>query len=124
MNVMPALIFPLRHVPEDEAAEVRELFAQNGLETYETEPSPFGVHAGAIWLRDESDRERASLLLAEYQRERERACADKALAGSPGALASFVQFAQARPLAVLALSLALLSVLIVSAWPFFGFKAL
>lgn len=121
---MPALIFQLRHVPDDEAAEVRELLSEHGFETYETEPSPFGVHAGAIWLRDETARERAALLLAEYQQERrERAQAEQQSAGNPGAFTSFVQFVRMRPGAALLLAMALLGVLVVSAWPFFGFKS-
>ena len=67
---MPVLLFPLRHVPEDEADEVRELLRSGGIYYYETPASVFGVSGGAIWLRDDSQLESARQLLDDYQAQR------------------------------------------------------
>lgn len=67
---MPSLLFSLRGVPDDEADEIRELLNSNGVHFYETSPSPWGISAGAIWLRDESDVGRAKSLVAAHQKER------------------------------------------------------
>lgn len=69
---MSSLLLTLRHVPDDEADEVRALLEAQRIEFYETPPGRWGVSAGAIWLRDERDLERARALLAGYQAERSR----------------------------------------------------
>ncbi|AKC88460.1 DUF6164 family protein [Pseudoxanthomonas suwonensis] len=67
---MAKLIFPLRNVPEDEADEVRQLLAAHGLDWYETRPGPWGISAGALWLKEESAYPEARRLLDDYQRQR------------------------------------------------------
>ncbi len=67
---MAILLFSLRHVPDDEAEEVRALLSGHGIDFYETPASAFGVSAGAIWLRDEAQLQTARQLLEHYQTER------------------------------------------------------
>lgn len=67
---MSRLVMNLRNVPDDEADEVRALLDEHGIEYYETQPGPFGISMGAIWLRDESRAEEADRLFREYQAER------------------------------------------------------
>ncbi len=67
---MAILLFPLRHVPEDEADEVRALLTSHGIDFYQTPESAFGISAGSIWLRDESQAQIARQLLDEYQTQR------------------------------------------------------
>ncbi len=67
---MAILLFPLRHVPEDEAEEVRALLTSHGIDFYETPESAFGISAGSIWLRDESQAQVARQLLDAYQTQR------------------------------------------------------
>ncbi|MFW6434740.1 MAG: DUF6164 family protein [Halovenus sp.] len=69
---MARRLMNLRHVPDDEAEEVRALLAELGFDTYETPPSRWGLSMGAIWLRDESQLPAAREALARYQRERRR----------------------------------------------------
>ena len=69
---MAALLMNLRHVPEDEAAEVRALLEAEGIAWYETPPSMWGISAGGIWLRNDADRPRAGALLVDYQQRRGR----------------------------------------------------
>jgi hypothetical protein len=64
---MAKLLLNLRHVPDDEAEEVRALLAAHGILCYETRPNRWGISAGGIWLRDNRDLERASQLLAAYR---------------------------------------------------------
>jgi len=67
---MPAKLFSLRGVPEDEAAEVRELLTRSGVDHYETPAGNWGVSAPAIWLNDADQLAKARSLIDEYQNER------------------------------------------------------
>lgn len=67
---MAILIFPLRNVPEDEADDIRDLLTHNNLEHYETSAGNWGVSAPGIWLKHNSDREPAKILIEKYQRQR------------------------------------------------------
>ncbi|MEX2130439.1 MAG: DUF6164 family protein [Pseudohongiellaceae bacterium] len=67
---MAVLLFKLRHVPEDEAEEVRALLAGNGIEFYETSAGNWNISMPGIWLNDDSQRELALELLEEYQLQR------------------------------------------------------
>ncbi len=67
---MARLLFRMRNVPEDEAAEVRALLTRHDIDFYETEPGNWGISMPAIWLRDADQLERAKQLLITYQQER------------------------------------------------------
>lgn len=69
---MATLLFRLRHVPDDEADEVRALLEENDIDFYETTPGNWGISMPALWLRDESQHARALALLGHYQQERAR----------------------------------------------------
>ena len=67
---MSKLLFRLRHVPEDEAGEVRDLLESREIEYFETSAGLFGISLPAIWVRRDEQFETARLLLDEYQEER------------------------------------------------------
>lgn len=67
---MAVQLFRLRGVPDDEAEEVRQLLTDNDFDLYETPGGNWGVSMPAIWLRDESELDRARALLDEYQAKR------------------------------------------------------
>ena len=69
---MSILLFRLRHVPEDEAEEVRALLEEHGIEYYETSAGNWRISMPAIWLRNEEQLPRARELLDRYQEERFR----------------------------------------------------
>jgi hypothetical protein len=69
---MPHLLFNFRHVPEDEAEEVRALLREHRIDFYETQPGPWGISAGGIWTHDDEDAERGRRLLKDYARERQQ----------------------------------------------------
>lgn len=70
MGGMAKLLFNLRNVPDDEAAEVRALLDAQGLDWYETQAGAFGISAAGLWLREESDWPRARQALDAYQAQR------------------------------------------------------
>ena len=75
---MARMLMNLRHVPEDEAAEVRTLLDEHAIDYYETPPNRWGISMGAIWLRDDEQYDHARRLLDDYQvRRREQARADR-----------------------------------------------
>jgi len=67
---MSKIIFRLRHVPEDEAAEVRALLERNNIEFFETFAGNWGISLPALWLKDESKHQAARELIDAYQEER------------------------------------------------------
>ena len=67
---MPAKLFSLNGVPDDEAEEVRALLTQHEVEFYETPAGSWGISAPAIWLNDASQLEKARSFIEAYQAER------------------------------------------------------
>jgi hypothetical protein len=70
---MPHHLMNLRHVPDDEADEIRALFEAHDVVYYETPPSRWGISMGGFWVHDDDDAERARVLLETYHRERQQA---------------------------------------------------
>ena len=67
---MSKLLFRLRHVPEDEASEVRDLLESHEIEYFETSAGLFGISFPAIWVRQDRQFETARRLIDEYQAQR------------------------------------------------------
>ena len=67
---MAGPVFRLKDVPADEAEDVRNLLADKDIEFYETSAGNWGVSMPALWLRDDSDWDRARALIDEYQQQR------------------------------------------------------
>ena len=67
---MSVMLFRLRGVAEDEAEELRQILADNGIDFYETPADRWGVSMPGLWLRDESCLEQARHLVEQYQIER------------------------------------------------------
>ena len=88
---MPKLLMNLRHVPDDEADDVRRFLDSGGIGYYETPPSFWGISAGGIWIRDDGDFAEAKRLMTAYQRARqERARAERAEAERMGTAETFI----------------------------------
>ncbi len=67
---MSALIFRLRNVPEDEAADVRALLDEHDIEWYETTAGNWGIAMPALWVQHDEQKSRARQLIEAYQHER------------------------------------------------------
>lgn len=67
---MSTLLFRLRHVPDDEADDVRRLLDDAGIDWYETTAGNWGVSLPGIWLTNDDDLDRARTLLQHYQEQR------------------------------------------------------
>lgn len=116
---MPHFLMNLRHVPDDEADEVRALLESNSIDFYETPPSRWGISMGGFWVHDADEAARARALLDDYQRGRarvQRAEYDRRLAA--GDVPSFGRRLARRPLTVLAVLLAIGLVLGLAVGPF------
>ncbi|KAF1720867.1 DUF6164 family protein [Pseudoxanthomonas wuyuanensis] len=112
---MRKLLLNLRNVPDDEAAEVRELLKRHEIAFYETQPSPWGVSAGGIWLQDGADFPRAKPLLDAYQAERAtRARAEHAEALREGRAETFFGQLRQKPLYVLGMLAAVVAILLLT----------
>ena len=67
---MSTIVFRLNDVPEDEACAIRDLLMENNIEFYETSAGKWGFSVAAIWIKDDSLKERARSLIEEYQARR------------------------------------------------------
>ncbi|MBN8480068.1 MAG: hypothetical protein J0L88_00585 [Xanthomonadales bacterium] len=115
---MQTLLLNLRHVPDDEADEVRALLDANAIAFYETAPNRWGISAGAIWVRDDADAVRAKELLAEYQQgRRERGRAEWDEAKRDGTAPTWASQLRESPLRVIVILAAILGVIALSLWP-------
>lgn len=115
---MPQPLMRLRHVPDDEADEVRALLESEGIAFHETRPDRWGFSAGAIWVSDPSQQERASMALQRYQQERSaRARAEWDTARRDGRAGSVWQEFRREPVRVIVIVLAIFGVLALMALP-------
>ena len=67
---MPELIFKLRNVPDDEAAEIHALLKENNIDFYETSAGNWGVSMPGLWLKTDHQLVEARQLIDNYQKER------------------------------------------------------
>ncbi|MCQ4163758.1 DUF6164 family protein [Tahibacter harae] len=117
---MPTLLLNLRHVPEDEADEVRRLLQEQSIGFFETPPSRWGVSAGSIWLSDESQAVQALDALRYYQQQRrDSSRAAYEAARRDGSGATLWSELRARPLRLLAALLAAAALVALCALPYF-----
>lgn len=116
---MPHHLMNLRHVPDDEADEIRALFEEHEVRYYETPPSRWGISMGGFWVHDETEAARAKALLAEYQRQRfesQHQAYEQSLArGEIGGIGSMFRRYPARTLAA---CLAIVVIVGISLLPF------
>lgn len=108
---MAKLLLNLRNVPDDEADEVRAWLTESGMDFYETQPSPWGISSGGIWMRDDADIVRAKALMADYQaKRRQRALAEQATAQRDGSAETFGKLLRERPVYVLTVLAAIIGI--------------
>jgi hypothetical protein len=99
---MAKLLLNLRHVPDDEADDVREMLDANGIAFYETKPGPWRISLGGIWISQDAAIVEAKRLMAEYQQARgARARAEYAAAVRDGTAETFWSQLREEPLRVL-----------------------
>lgn len=116
---MPHHLMNLRHVPDDEADEIRELFESHGVRYYETPPSRWGISMGGFWVHDADEAARARELLTDYQRrrlERQRQAYEHSLA--QGTAGGFWFRLRHKPVTTLAACLAIVVIAALSLLPF------
>jgi hypothetical protein len=107
---MSQLLLNLRHVPDDEAADVRALLDANRIAYYETPPGFWGISSGGIWVAGDADFADAKRALDDYERQRsERVRAEYAEARREGTAETFIGILRSDPLRV---ALALLGILL------------
>lgn len=66
---MSALIFRLRHVPDDEAEAIRNLLSEHGIDWYETSAGNWGIAMPGLWAANDEQIDEACELIEKYQRE-------------------------------------------------------
>lgn len=66
---MSALIFRLRHVPDEEAEAVRDLLTRHHIDWYETSAGNWGIAMPGIWVSDDQQVENARKLINTFQQQ-------------------------------------------------------
>lgn len=95
---MSKLLLNLRHVPEDEADDVRAMLDAHRIGFYETPPSMWGLSAGGIYVKDDADIGQAKDLMAGYQQQRRtRVRAEYEAARRDGTAETFWTVLRAEP---------------------------
>lgn len=118
---MSTILLNLRGVPEDEAQEVRDLLAEHEILFYETPTNRWGISMGAIWLKDESQRETAKQIMTRYQQERQtRARKKYAWLKREGNAETLMGKVRGQPLRVLLYLAVAAVILYFSTLPFFN----
>ncbi|MDQ6986783.1 MAG: DUF6164 family protein [Mariprofundaceae bacterium] len=116
---MAVLLFKLRHVPDDEARDVRQLLNEHDIDFYETSAGSWGVSMPAIWLHNDSKLAEARTLLDSYQQQRlQKARADYQRQKASGEQRTVLDLIMESPLKFTLLLIALLFVLYISIMPF------
>ncbi len=116
---MGVLLFKLRHVPDDEAREVRQLLSEHDIDFYETSAGSWGISMPAIWLQNDSRLSEARALLATYQQQRlQKARAEYERQKACGEQRTVFNLIMESPLKFILLLAALLFVLYISIMPF------
>lgn len=115
---MAKMLLNLRHVPEDEADDVRAFLDANRIAWYETRPGLFGISLGAIWVKHDSDIAEAKRLMADYQAARKaKVRAEHEAARRDGTAETFSSLLRERPLWVLVRVLGIILLLALMALP-------
>lgn len=100
---MATLLMNLRHVPDDEADEVRDLLDAHEVSYYETPPHRWGISMGGIWLHDDDRLDEVRALLADYQTRRQQAAREAlARARAEGSVETLADRLRREPLAATA----------------------
>ncbi len=60
-------VFDTRGAPEEEIAGVREVLQEHGIKYYETSSGNWGLGSAALWVREETDYDRARELIDGFQ---------------------------------------------------------
>ena len=114
------MLMNLHHVPDDEAAAVRELLDAANFEWYEIAPNRWGISPGAIWISENEDYAAAKAMLDEFQADRARdARAEYEDARRSGATRSVLTIARNDPKKFLVALLCLAVMLGLAALPVF-----
>lgn len=115
---MSKLLLNLRHVPDDEADDVRAMLDAHRIDFYETPPSMWGLSAGGIFVKEDADIAQAKRLMADYQQQRRtRVRAEFDAARRDGTAETFWTVLRAEPARVALTVLAILCLLGLVALP-------
>ena len=117
---MSKLLLNLRHVPDDEADEVRAMLDEYHIAWYQTPLGFWGIFAGGIYVKEDAAFGRAKGLMATYQSQRQaRARLEHEAAVRDGTAETFQSQLRAEParvvLTIVAIVL-LIGLMAVPAW--------
>jgi len=116
---MAVKLFNLRHVPEDEADDIRSLLEERGFDFYETPRGNWGISAPIIWLNDPDDLPLAKKLIDQYQEERgERMRAEYERMKANGELPTILDKLAENPLEFILMIIVICVVAYISISPF------
>lgn len=119
---MSKLLLNLRHVPDDEADEVRALLQEQGIEFYETQAGRWRMSLSGIWVQNDADFARAREHFDAYQKARtERMRSEHAQARERGEMPTLVDNLRSNPVGVIFSAIVIVALLALMSWPWWRF---
>lgn len=116
---MGRLLLNLRHVPEDEAEDVRALLREHSIEFYETAAGRWQISLAGIWV-EKQDYAVARQHFDAYQRERQvRVRAEQAQARENGQAPGIIDNLRSNPFGVALALVVIIGILALMTWPYF-----
>ncbi len=116
---MARRLFNLRHVPNDEADEIRTLLREHEIDFHETASGFLDLMSAAIWVTDESRYTDARELLDHYQQQRyQRARQDYLARKAQNQVPGFGDRLRSQPLTMLLYLLLAVCLLALTTLPF------
>lgn len=118
---MATLLIKLNGAPDDEVDELRQLLTDHDIDFYETEAGRWGISVAALWLRDDTQLERARSLIDDYQQQRAiRIRTEHEAQRQAGTHETHLSRFIREPIKVLLYLLLIAAVLYLTLMPFFG----
>ncbi len=119
---MAILIFKLRHVPDDEAFEIRELLDANNIDFYETSAGVFNISMPGLWLKNKDQLQIARQLIDDYQQSRQTSAQeDYAEAQRQGMARTFWDIFKEAPVRYIIFILTIILICFIMIFAFFKF---
>jgi len=117
---MSVLLINLRHAPDDEIVDIKDQLDKHNVEYYMTKAGAWGVSAPNIWIKDQSDLDRAKVILEEYQEQRfHEQRAEYEYLKQTGQHRTFLQNLREQPISMIFYGLFVVMILYFSIRPFF-----
>ncbi|MCV2403944.1 DUF6164 family protein [Marinomonas sp. C2222] len=112
---MATLVFKLKHVPDEEAHEIKQLLIDHEISFYETTAGRWQVSLSGLWVKDKAQAQQALELIQEDQDARSKEMIEPSLKDY---LCGYLEHTKQNPIESLFTLVAIVLVIGLSIFPF------